>query len=358
MDRRYVNKLLRQASQDPERLVKQKKFWKLELWPRYLRRCDDLLYSDPRAGLALTKPAPILAARIDENASGASGADLMILAYSYLGGAYRRNDDIENAEGMFRKAQRYKESASPKALAEHLRRLAYLQMVQRRPEAFSLIGDAIAINKRGNLVDRHALGECLLCRGHAYYEFGQPGKSLEDLSAALNHISPKVDLKPYYCALHNLAGWAVDHGSDEELNTALGNLRPALLILNTLWGRPYAKLKLRWLIAVVEVRLGDLERAEAVFLEVRDGLLAMELGYEVGMLSIDLGLLYLAQGRDAEAQALAHETAAIFRRLKVEARVQEALEAWSRAEHLTEGLLRRVRGTFASNAEPIPSVAA
>ena len=84
-------------------------------------------------------------------------------------------------------------SASPQALAEHLRRLAYLHMVQGRPECFPVIDEAIAIHKRGRLVHRHQLGECLLCRGHAYCEFDRPGKGLEDLSAALNHVSIKVD---------------------------------------------------------------------------------------------------------------------------------------------------------------------
>ncbi len=49
------------------------KFWKLELWPHYLRRCDDVLYRDPLAGLALTRPAPAFAARIAEANPGANG---------------------------------------------------------------------------------------------------------------------------------------------------------------------------------------------------------------------------------------------------------------------------------------------
>ncbi|MCP4203412.1 MAG: hypothetical protein GY769_15955, partial [bacterium] len=158
-------------------------------------------------------------------------------------------------------------------------------MFRGRAECFPVIEEAIAIHKRGSLVHRHELGECLLCRGHAYFEFDQPGKSLEDLSAALNHVSIKIDRKPYYAALHNLVDWAVVYGSDEELRVAYGYLKPALVILNTAWGRPYPKLKLRWLIAVVEARLGHWGRAEEVYLEVRKGLVKLRLGYEVGMVS-------------------------------------------------------------------------
>ena len=358
MDRRYANRLLREAAEDPRKLLTRKKFWKLEFWPYYLRCCDDLLYAEPHKGLALTRPAPALASRIDEVTSGANGADLMLLAYSYLGGAYRRCDDYDRAEEAFTRAQGYKESASPKALAEHLRRLAYLRMVQRRPEAFRLIGEAIAIHKCGSLVYRHALGECLLCRGHVYYTFNQPGKSLEDLSAALNHVSIKIDPKTYYSALHNLAGWAVDHGTEEELRAALANLRPALTLLNACWTRRYAKLKLRWLIGVVEARLGAQGRAELIYLEVRSGLVDLELGYEVGMLQVDLALLYLAQGRRAELEALVGETVRILHRLGVEPKAREALAVWRRCGSMTEDLLKHVRELFASHAGPMPKLAA
>ncbi len=358
MDRSYRNRLLREAVQNPRQLTTRAKFWKLELWPHYLRRCDDILFVDPRAGLALTEPAPDLAAKIAEANPGVNGADLMLLGYSYLGGAYRRVGDYVKAEEVYRDARKFRDSASPKALAEHLRRLAYLHMFQSRPECFAVIDEAIAIHKRGSLVHRHELGECLLCRGHAYFEFGQPGKSLEDLSAALNHVSLKIDPKPYYAALHILVDWAVVYGTDEELRVAYDYLKPALVMLNTIWGRPFPKLKLRWLIAVVEARLGHHARAEEVYLEVRKGLLKLGLVYEVGMISIDLGFLYLAQGRHLELRALIHETAAIFRRIGVETKAQEALDLWRQAEDVTEELLKNVREVFFSHANPMPSIAA
>ncbi len=358
MDRSYRNRLLREAVRDPRQILTHAKFWKLELWPHYLRRCDDLLFGDPLAGLALTEPAPQFAAKIAEANPGVNGADLMILAYSYRGSAHRRADNYSRAEEDYERAREYRDSASPKALAEHLRRLAYFYMVRGRPECFPIIGEAIAIHKRGSLVHRHGLGECLLCRGHAYFEFDQPGKSLEDLSAALNHVSLRIDPKPYYAALHNLADWAVVYGTDEELQIASDYLKTALLALNTIWGRPFPKLKLRWLIALVEARLDHHGRAEEVFLEVRKGLLKMSLVYEVGMISIDLGFLYLAQGRHLELRALIHETAAIFRRIGVEAKAQEALDLWRQAEDVTEELLKNVREVFFSHADPMPSIAA
>ncbi len=55
-------RLLRDAKKDPSALLRRPKFWKPAFWPHYHRLCSDTLFDDPVAGLALTKPAPELAA--------------------------------------------------------------------------------------------------------------------------------------------------------------------------------------------------------------------------------------------------------------------------------------------------------
>lgn len=358
MDRSHRSKLLREAVDFPERLPVRKKFWRLELWPHYLRRCNELLFDDPRKALAFALQIPELAAKIAAGNPAENGADFMLLGYSYLGSAYRAVGDYVRAEDAFRKAQAYRDGASPEVLAEYLRRLAYLRLFQKDPECFPIISEAITICKRGNLVNRQALGECLVCRGHAFVMFDQHGKSFDDWTAALNHLSIRINDRQWYSAVHNLAVWAADFGTDEQLQTALDNLKPALVLLCTYSGRKFAKLKLRWLVAVIDARLGHSGSAELAFLDVRDGLVAMELVYEVGMVQIDLALLYLAQGRHAKLEPLARETAAIFRRIGVEAKAQEALDVWRQAEEVDEDLLKRVRGMFAAEAKPIPAIAA
>ena len=356
MDASYRNRLLREATQNPDLVASEERFWKLSWWPHYLRRCDDLLFDDPREGLRFATPAPQLAARIAASHPGANGADLLLLGHSYLGSAYRAIGEHGRAEEAFAKARRYRSSASAPALAEHLRRLACLRIVQHSAECFRLLEEAIDIHKRGNLVCRHALGECLLCRGHAHYQFGEPGKSLADLSAALNHISFKIDDKPWYGAAHNLAGWAVDHGSEQQLTATLANLKAALPFLNTT-RRTFAKLKLRWLIALIHARLGEYDRAERIYLKVRDGLVKLELIYEVGMLQVDLAMSYLKQGRLAELGALVEGTAAIFRTSGIQSRAEEAMDHWRQAEEVTEEVLKRVRAKFAAQARPRPAMA-
>ena len=354
MDRHYAMKLLREAEQSPRLLTTRQKFWKVDLFPLYLRRCDDVLFRNPPEGLLLTRPAPELAAKVAAANPGASGPDLMLLGHTYLGSAFRRNDDYRCAEECFAKARPYKDGASPKALAEHLRRYAYVLMHQGQPECFSVISEAIEIHKRGTLVYRHQLGECLLCRGRAYFEFRQPGKSLEDLTAALSHISVQIDPKPYYCALHNLAVWAVTYGSDEEVAVALDNLRPALALLNSQHRRHYAKYKMRWLIALMDTRLGQYDQAESTLIEIETGMESLGLPIEVGMVQLDLAMLYFLRGVPEEIGALIEKCTATFERLGVPAKVEEALDLWRQAEQYTPELLLSIRDVFAEYADPIP----
>ena len=82
-----------------------------------------------------------------------------------------------------------------------------------------------------------------------------------------------------------------------------------------------------------------------------------ELGYEVGMVSIDLALLYLERGQFSKLEALARETAAVFHRIGVERKAEEALDIWRQAGEVTEDLLKNVREIFfASSPSVQPSI--
>ena len=114
----------------------------------------------PRKALASLGHAPVLAAKIAETDPAASGPDLMLLGHTYLGSAFKRIDDYPGAEACMVEARQYRDGASDKAVAEHLRRYAYVLMHQGKPECFGVVSEAIEIHKRGSLVNRHALGEC------------------------------------------------------------------------------------------------------------------------------------------------------------------------------------------------------
>ncbi len=359
MERHYAMKLLREAVKHPRRLTRREKFWHLELFDLYLWRIDDLLFRTPDKGLALARYAPNYATKVAGATPDASAPVLLLRAYAHLGSACRANGHHGQAEEAFAEALKYEAFAPALIVADLYRRLAYLRLFQRDPECFPLIEKGISIHKLGNLVDRHGLGECLLCRGHAYFEFKQPGKSFEDLTAALNHVSLKRDPKSYYATLHNLVGWVVEFGTAAQLQAAQANLPPALSILSSYSRRHYAKTKMRWLDAVINARLDAGGAAEVGFREVQAGMTKLKLPYEVGAVIIDRANLYRKQGRLSLIKPLAGEAAEVFRRLGVEAKAQEALALLRKAdEHeITEDLLKRIRSVFMGCADPMPAMA-
>ncbi len=360
MDRHYAMQLLREARRDPTLLLSREKFWRVELFEHYLERCNELLFRTPADGLAFALHAPVYALKVAEANPGVSGPELQLRGYAHLGSAYRSVSDYEHAEHAFQEARKHESHSSSRAVADFYLRLAYLRVVQQDPEAFKLIDEAIGILKRGNLVDRHDLGRCLLCRGYAFFEFKQPGKSLEDLSAALNHLSLRKGPRPYYSTLHNLAIWAAKHGSNEQLETAMDNLTPALSILHSYNRRHFAKLKFRWLVAVVDARLDRDGAAEEAYRDIQVGLQRLGMLYEVGMVAIDRALLYRKQGSFDKLKPLAEETAVIFRQIGTEKAAEEALDLWllaDVAEVSTTGFLERLRDLFSMHTEPMPGMA-
>ncbi len=352
------NRLLREAQAAPSTLLARPKFWKPAFWPHYHRRCSDILFDNPIAGLAFTQPAPELAAIIcRRHPTEVSAPDLMIQAHSAVAAAYRRNADLKTAAVVWEEAARYRHSASPSVLALYLRRLAYFRIVTHNPQCFPLIEEGLAIYKLGNLVKRHGIGEMLLCRGLAYTAFGQHDRAFDDWTAALHHIDVKLDPKPWYCAIHSLALNALEHDTDRELlKVARDNLESAQRGLKSfLSTRLFAALKSRWAIALIDDHLGAERHAEFELLNVRRRLADLGLTIEVGWLSIDLARIFLRQGRREDLKTLTRQTVEIFTKLEVEPKAQEALTLWHQADAVDDRLLQRVRKRFYTQAKAIPA---
>jgi tetratricopeptide (TPR) repeat protein len=353
MERKYQRQLIREADATPQLVVRRRKYWKPELFEAYLRLCDERLFEDPQEALARAELAPEYAALVIRECPEVSAPVLRLRAHATLGSVRRGVGDFEGADAAFEQALQEKQNAPPLVRADLYRRLAYLRLFQRRPEAHLWIGKALTIHRlEGYLVDRHEFGCCLLCRGHIQFELGDAGEALVDISAALNHISLRRDEKPYYAALHNLSVWAVDYGTEAQLFNALEKLKPALHLLAGYKKRHFPKYKLRWLVALVQARLGQTGQAELTYLEVRKGLLKLRLPFEAAMLSIDLGLLYLRSGRLNDCRRLAGETIKAFQRMASEPNALAALMLWRRstAEQLSVELLRQVRKALAEDA--------
>jgi tetratricopeptide (TPR) repeat protein len=86
----------------------------------------------------------------------------------------------------------------------------------------------------------------------------------------------------------------------------------------------YTQVRITWLEGKLAAALGDLDRAEKTFLEVRENLIARRQRYDAAMVSLDLALLYLRQNRTADLMTIAEEMHALFTAEEV---LREALAA-------------------------------
>ena len=192
------------------------------------------------------------------------------------------------------------------------------------------------------------LGHCYLFRGITHYESGNSSLSALDLSKALSHIDIKQSKRIYYAAVHNLAV-ALTSCSAEALDSALLRLKKARRRIR-FRGRHMAKFKLRWLEGKICIRFGSTRQGERYLWAAREGLEECRAPYEMALVSIEIGELWLREGRAAaDIYMLALETYRIFEGLSADEEALAALILWRDTAHreaLTHKLLRSVHQTI------------
>ncbi len=353
---KYVRALLAEAlRKDPTLLLQERRFWKRDVFALLLERSDDLLLDDPKEARALAKLAPHLARRIADLDPVVNLDQMLFTAYCVLGSSQRASGDLAAAMASYKRAAA--RQVPRLEVADLLRRKAYLfRDLRDHEQAIACVDEAILIHRmESDFVDRHHFGCCQLARGQIELELPNPSAAISFISTALNHLDVQRDPKTYYAALHNLTLALVDGGSTAELAASLHKLESAHRLLSMLKKRELAKYKLCGLKGLIHVRLGARRKGELLLRKARQHLVALEVPYEVGVISLDLACMYLEEGRDREIETLARDTYRCFRALSVEREALAALSLWTTAikkRQLSEELLGNVREKLTAFAAP------
>jgi tetratricopeptide (TPR) repeat protein len=190
--------------------------------------------------------------------------------------------EIDWFEGVLRRDQRrFQESAD---------------LLTRSSSLFQLAGE------------RTEAARPLLALGLMYYDRQEPGKAIETTEAALVHLSPEAQPHLYLCGRHNLALFLVEQGRFD----AAADLLQADAELYERFADPWTALRRVWLQGKIAFATWRLEEAEQAFLEVRRGFILQGNGYDAAMVSLDLALLYLKEGRMGEVKPVAAEMHTLF----------------------------------------------
>ncbi len=120
-------------------------------------------------------------------------------------------------------------------------------------------------------------------------------------------MPPESAPRLYLCGRFNLAWQLFTAGRREEAEDALD----VDADLYRRFADPWTQLRLTWLRGNLAESRGDVELAEQAYRETRDGFIAEGRGYDAALVSMDLALLYLRQGRPDSVRHLAAAAAAL-----------------------------------------------
>jgi tetratricopeptide (TPR) repeat protein len=314
-------------------------------------------FSNAEEGVILGELAAVAAERLDAGLYGDQlVADMRGLAFAHLANAHRVASDLAGAEEAMNSAETLLEQGTGDPL--HEARLfemkALLRGAQRRfPEALRASKRAEA--RYALIGDRHKLGSVLLERALLLTRVGDHQRTEALLRRSIELLEPQRDQRLPLFAKNALAFYFNSVGRFQDAQHQLAGLHAAFTQL----GDTLTALRMRWLEANAAAGLHQPLRAETLLCEVRSGFAAAEIPYDVALVSLDLAVLYLEQGRTEEVKTIAREIASVFVALQIQREAYAAALLFQQAvetETVTLALVQRF-AQYLREAQSKPSLA-
>jgi tetratricopeptide (TPR) repeat protein len=321
-----------------------------------LKRSMNVVGDDPAQAVRLAE----LAVRISELLVGEAYdphwlIDLRAKAWSYLGNASRVLGELWASERAFREAEEYLNQSLTGNLevkADLLRLESSLRRAQRRlDEAKELADEALRLYRDSG--DVHGVGVVLVKKAKILEEQGDLERAIGLLEEASTEIDETSDPHLLLCIRHNLVLLlaAADRYVEAEA------LLPEVRRLATELGNPLDLVRLRWVEGRIELGLGRRGPAEAAFREVQREFFERRMGYDAALVSLDLAILYAAEGATAAIKQLAVEILPAFESREVHREAFAALIMFQQAaeeERMTVALARNLASFLGRERGPIP----
>lgn len=306
--------------------------------------------TDPGEAADLAEFVPAVLDRIP----GAGGHDwvddLKTRARAHVANAKRVAGELEEADRLFFDVRARLANASSNDVdlhAEVNRLEASLRLDQRRLEAAEqLLDRAVLLHREQE--DKEGLARALTKRGDVRRTRGDLAGAAEDLRGATDLLagdsSPEKHLR--VCVLSNLALCLCDLGRPGEARALVEENRGLYGS-----GGPWEKSRLPWLQGIIARGLGEVDKAERLLLRSRNLFLGKDFYFDAALVSLDLALLYLENGRHAELKRLTQAIEPILRSRGLHRETTAALVLFQRAalaEMLTRDSLVALRAYLES----------
>jgi transcriptional regulator with XRE-family HTH domain len=322
------------------RLIKRsREFHRWDLSERLCEESARAAAHDAAEALELAR----LGLRVAELAPGSAGWRSRLRGYvwAFVGNALRVGSDLPGAEAAFVRAWKlWSEGAGsdPGRLAEW--RLLDLEASLRRGrrqwrEALALLDRARSVAPPA------AVGRIVLKRAFTLEQAGDAQAALATLREAAPLVEGADDPRLPWAVRFNLIALLCHLGRHAEAEDALGEVRKLAEKL----GNRLDLIRVRWLEGRVAAGLGRKKEGRAAFMQARQEFTALANGYDTALVSLELAVLELEEGRTEAVRGLAGEMLWIFSAQGVHREALAALRLFceaAEAESATPTLARRV----------------
>lgn len=303
-------------------------------------RAREEAFRDPALSLELAELAVEVADALapGDVVPGAVVQELRALAWASLGNAQRVASDIFAAERSFRTALAFP-VLSPEHRVELLSLLGSLRIDQvRYGEAREVLEEAVGLC-RGMDDVREAKLQVQLAQ--ACGEAGDPDAALPHLERArdlLGDREPRLRL----FAEHYLVQMLLESG---EVDQAAGRFRALQSTYRAVGDDFGVEQRRKWLAGRLAAAGGAAREAETLFREVREAFGQRDLAYDYALVSLDLAILLVEEGRAGDVAELARAMVPLFASREIHGHALAALALFQQsaaAETATMPFLRRL----------------
>jgi tetratricopeptide (TPR) repeat protein len=288
-------------------------FWTRGLCEILLERSWGLRHDDPQEMFRFASFAREAADRLDLEAYGPEATfDMRARAWGEYGNACRVTDDLVQSEWAFNRAlELRKQGSGAPFLRARLAELTAGLLSQQRHFQPALQALDLAFTLYVRQDHWHEAVRVQISHGIYTGRSGDPEQALLILSQALFFAAKHEvhDPKLSFIALHNILLFRVEYGEFAEARKQLFEMRP----LYARHAGAVDALKLRGIEARIAAGLGDDERAEKGFLEIREEFNRRGQIYHSAIASLDLSAIWLKKGRLADVKRIVGEVLDVFR---------------------------------------------
>jgi tetratricopeptide (TPR) repeat protein len=248
--------------------------------------------------------------------------DLRGRAWACVGNARRVRSDLRGADEAFEKADACLRRGSQDLFEQAI--FCDLKSSLRRnqnllEEALRLAHRALTIFRK--LGQQNRVRSLLVKISTIHHRAGSIEQAIPFLYQAMGLIDPQQEPRLMLCIWHNLADDLAEVGRFSEALNLFRSTRQLYRAFPEL----HVQNQRKWVRAKIARGLGQYRWAELLFKSARNGLLVEGIPYDIGLISMDLAILYAHQGRVVDINRLALEMVVIFSGLRIHRETLAAL---------------------------------